>query len=336
MNPDILPRAVIKSEKGAKEMQTELAIPESFSPEELCKIGDHSDGSVDESYGVKKGIWAVAEENMPSEYEPWQQLKVGTIGRHTTEKLKFKYRGQWFWCPKHLEADIMANVFGKEDQFLCKIRWSAGSLGIRISERSDTSAPIASETSSLMLPAEQPAVKTTICLGKRTALKNMPTSSVGHKIMDAVWINIGSKSDSCVVNTAEGLFALPASFSRWIYDEAEHRNNPKDLRFLRGCKVVIPAGGTMIRVFPGRTYPNPELLMWIITAAGKDLVRQTETTGSIDKREKAAVKAADAARKEAAEATETAAKKRAREPEADGEESSQADGGEPADKLRKT
>jgi hypothetical protein len=336
MNPDILPRAVIRTELRAKEMQTELAIPESFCPEELCKIGDHGSDSVADFCGVRKGMLAPNEHNMPSEYSEWHNLKFGVVGEHKTPKLKFMFKGAPFWLPKQNQDFILANVFGKEDRVLCEFRWSAGAMGFRISERSDTSATMASESTSGMIPAEQPAVKPPICMGKRISAKDLPASSVGHEIMDAVWMPIKGKSESCILDTAEGLFTLPASFSRWIFAEAERRNNPHDLSFLRGCKVVKPAGGTMVRVSPGGTFPNAEPLMWIITAAGRDLVRQTETTGSAKKSKEAAEKAADAARKEAAEATEAAAKKRAREPEAEAAESSQVDGGEPSNKLQKT
>jgi hypothetical protein len=80
----------------------------------------------------------------------------------------------------------------------------------------------------------------------------------------------------------------------------------QDSVYISGCKVVKPAGGELIGV---KGNPNAEPRMWIITATEGDLVRQTKTTSS--------VKARDAA-----------AKKRARETEAEGAESSQADGGE--------
>jgi hypothetical protein len=314
MNPAIIPRGVISSELRAKEMLTELAIPESFNPEELNQIGDHCTDSVADFCGVRKGMLAPSEHNMPSEYSEWQSLEFGLVGRHKTPKLKFKFEGQSFWFSPKDEAWLRANFLGKEDQLVCKFRWN-GCMGFKTFERSDISAPMDSESTSLMLPAEQPAVKPRACKGKRISAKNLRASTVGYEIMDAFLMPIKGKNDSCVVDTAEGLLTLPSSFSKWVIAEADSINNqPTDLSFLRGCKVVKPAGGELIGV---KGNPNAEPRMWIITATEGDLVRQTETTSS--------VKARDAA-----------AKKRARETEAEGAESSQADGGEPSDKIRKT
>jgi len=314
MNPDIIPKAVVGTELRAKEMQTELAIPESFSPAELFEFDDHGSDSMADFSGVRKGILAPNEHNMPSEYSELHSLKVGVVGKHSTQKLRFMFEGASFWLPKKDQAYIMENVFGKEDHVLCELRWSAGALGFRISERSDTSATMASGSTTLMLPAEQPAVKPPTFTGKRIAAKNLRASTEGYEIMDAFLINIKGKTDSCVVDTTEGLLALPSSFSKWVIAEAEHKKQPKDVSFLRGCKVVKPPGGTLIGVSGN---PNAEPVMWIITAAGRDLVRQNETTTSVTAREKAA-------------------ERTARENEAEGAASSQADGGEPRKKIQKT
>ena len=215
---------------------------------------------------------------MPSVASQWEMLKAQKSGRFKTDKLKFKWRGSWFWLPNKDQAEIRAKVFGKEG-VPCTFQWRDDAFYCTIFESDPASEPLASETVSLMQGADQPGVKTTL-LGPKRARWEIPESSAGNTITDA-----GLKGDTktCFVEisgTSPGVYQLPQSLSVRLLALAEERSRPRDLSFLRGCKLIRPDKET-IRV-TGQANDEPHV--WIVTAGNKVLVEQPETKKSSYKR----------------------------------------------------
>ena len=272
LNPRILPRSVVKNARTPDlPIQIELAIPDAFSPADLLDVDDASEEEITAFTGKQPGVCAPSEWNMPSVASQWELLKNQTVGRHKTDKLKFKWKGSWFWLPKKDQAEIRAKVFGKEG-VTCTFQWRDNAFYCIISEIDDTSAPLAS-ASLPMQGADLPGVKTTL-LGPKRSRFDIPVT--GNKIKDGNTINdagLKGETDTCFVDLSQGMFCIPQSLSVKLLALAEGKGTPRDLSFLRGCKLIRPDSERM-RV---RDQSNDEPYVWIITAADEVLVKQDFT-----------------------------------------------------------
>jgi hypothetical protein len=124
-----------------------------------------------------------------------------------------------------------------------------------------------------MQGADLPGVKTTL-LGPKRSRFDIPVT--GNKIKDGNTINdagLKGETDTCFVDLSQGMFCIPQSLSVKLLALAEGKGTPRDLSFLRGCKLIRPDSERM-RV---RDQSNDEPYVWIITAADEVLVKQDFT-----------------------------------------------------------
>ena len=113
--------------------------------------------------------------NMPAELSRWSEIKIGTVGKNVTEKLKFRFKGQWFWLPNDWQDSVRENVLGKT-HVDCLFLWVNAGFICTLTDSEPASTP--EGTMSDIRPRS--AKDKTIYLGKISSAADIPLSKDGH------------------------------------------------------------------------------------------------------------------------------------------------------------
>jgi hypothetical protein len=284
LNPAII-SALDKKSKA--EIQTEISIPLDFCPEDLLPIHETCSEAVERFSGIAKGIQGANQHNMPAQLSRMSEIKIGTVGKNATEKLMFKFQGQWFWLPKDWQDSVRENVLGKT-HVDCLFRWANTGFICTLTDSEPASTP--EDAMSDIRPRS--AKDTTIYLGKISSAADIPLSKDGHghEIKSGGFIKKKGPQPSCFLSL-RGLyerFWIAKSISDRLFAEVKAESGQNNLdpskysldNYLAGCRLIKP-DSLKIGV---KGYPNPEQRMWIEDATGVVLVEQEETSRSQGKR----------------------------------------------------
>jgi hypothetical protein len=285
---DLLLNPAVTTVLRKSEVMTEVSIPAEFSPDDLPPINDFCSDTVELFTGLAKGIKAAHEDNMPTEPSKWSDIKIGLVGRYKKEKLKFKYKGQWFWLPPAWEAEIRKHVFGKTNVD-CTFRWGPSGFVCSIDHTTDADPASTSEDDMSDSPPCSAATLKTIHVGNVSGAGDIPPSIDGHEIETGGFMQRKGKQPSCYLSLRGNCerFWITKSLSERLFADAkaECAQSSIDpigysLDYLAGCRLVKPDNDKI-----GVTgYSNPEYRMRIVKASGDVLMEQPETSRSTGKR----------------------------------------------------
>jgi hypothetical protein len=289
VNPDdLLLNPAIISALSKAEIQTEISIPSEFCPDDLLPTDTCSE-AVENFTGIAKGIKGANEYNMPVEPSHWTDLKIGYSGQNRTEKLKFKFKGQWFWLPKKWEALVREHVLGRTN-VNCTFRWGPSGFVCAVEDTTDA-APVRTSEDTLGESPRCSAKPTPIHIGAFAAASDIPISINGHEIQSGGFVKRKGTEPSCFLSLRGFVerFWIPKSLADRLYYEAKKESGQSNLApsdysldgFLAGCRLIKP-DNDLIRVSGNR---NIEQRMWIVTDTDELLVEQQETSRSKGKRE---------------------------------------------------
>jgi hypothetical protein len=286
---DLLLNPAVTTKLRKSEFLTEVSIPAEFSPDDLPPINDLSSEAVELFTGLAKRIKVPHEDTMPTEPSHWSDLKIGIVGRYKEEKLKFKYKGQYFWLPRAWEAEIREHVFGKKNVD-CTFRWGPSGFVCSINHTTDADPASTPEDDMSDSPPCSTATLKTIHIGNISGAGDIPPSIDGHEIETGGFIHRKGNQPSCYLSLRGNCerFWIAKSLSEHLFAKAktecaQNSIDPIDYRldYLAGYRLVKPDNDKI-----GVTgYANPEHRMWIVEATGDILMEQPETSRSAGKRQ---------------------------------------------------
>jgi hypothetical protein len=271
-----------------KEVLTEVSVPTEFSPDDMPQINDSCSEAVELFTGLAKGIKGANQDNMPTEPSHWSELKIGYVGQYKTEKLKFKYKGQYFWMPSACEAYIREHVFGKT-YVNCTFRWGPSGFVCAIDATTDdafTSTPEDAMSDSLPCAARPP----TTHFGNISCAADIPPSIEGHIIEIGGFVQRKGNQPTCYLSLRGFCerFWIPKSLSESLFAEAKATSAHGSIDLtnyrldnLAGCKLIKPDNDKI-----GVTRcANAENRMWIESNEGEVIAQQLETSRSMGERQ---------------------------------------------------
>jgi len=285
----IRPQIIHSRQLHYHEIQTRLRGNDNGAAEDL---EERSSNAVEHFVGIPRRCRVAKEDNMPADFTEVSKLELCTVGRHKTQRTRFKLSGDWYWVPKE-HNEILGQHIGRGG---VRVRWGSKGFECEIATGvSSSSSEGAMETpGSLDRHAPQSAGPRRF-LGQPSACTDIPISEHPHPILGIGFKRHGARSKKVppsylVLELPEGpqRYWMPRSITTAFCEELKRGGKmpledvmfesefdwPQGLYLLRTQAVKISVSG----------YPNPEPMICIVSSDHRPLITQPETKQSRNKR----------------------------------------------------